>query len=205
MIQILSSILLIPFYLLGSFPTGVLIARLNGFDITAHGSGNVGATNVARVVGKRAGLFTLVGDMAKGLLGVLIASACTSSQTFVAAAGAAVVAGHCFSVPPFLRGGKGVATSFGVIVALSWVCALVALAVFGAVFAVTRIVSLSSLCSAIVVPLTALLINLPDATCVAFIVIAMVVVIRHKENVQRLVEGREPRFQVRHPSDNGTV
>lgn len=197
MTLLLNFLLLVPFYALGAFPTGMLVSRLYGVDITAQGSGNVGATNVARVIGKRAGLATLAGDIIKGCIGVAVASIFSSSQGFVAAAGAAVVCGHCFSLPPVLRGGKGVATSIGVIASLSAYCALVAVAVFGAVFAATRIVSLSSLSAALAVPAAGFVLNLPDTVCLSLVVIALVVILRHRENIQRLVEGREARFEAR--------
>ena len=199
MTEILNVLLLLPFYALGAFPSGVLVSKLYGVDITAHGSGNVGATNVARVIGKRAGVVTLAGDILKGCIGVAIASLCSSSPGFVAAAGAAVVCGHCFSIPPFLQGGKGVATAIGVIASLSVYCALIAVSVFFAVFSASRIVSLSSLSAALVVPVAGFVLNLPDATCLSLVVISLVVILRHRENIQRLVEGRESRFELRKP------
>jgi glycerol-3-phosphate acyltransferase PlsY len=185
---------LLPFYLLGAFPTGVLISRAHGVDISTQGSGNVGATNVARVIGKRAGILTLVGDIFKGVIGVVIASLVSDAQWFPAAVGIALVLGHCFSIPPLLRGGKGVATSIGVVAALSFHCAAVAIITFGAVFSFSRIVSLASITAALVVPLAAFLLNFNEATTVAFTTIALVVVARHEENIRRLIEGREPRF-----------
>lgn len=186
---------LLPFYLLGAFPTGLLISKLHGIDITAQGSGNVGATNVARVIGKRAGLLTLAGDILKGYIGVMIAAFVSSSVAFPAAAGAALVCGHCFSIPPFLRGGKGVATALGMIAALSGVSALITLAVFGVAFALSRIVSLSSLLAALVLPLAAILMNLSEAICLSFVIVSVVVIVRHRQNIQRLIEGAEQPFQ----------
>ena len=188
---------LLPFYLLGAFPTGVLVAKLNGIDITSQGSGNVGATNVARVVGKRAGVLTLVGDIAKGAVGAAIALFCFGDTWAAAAAAAVVVLGHCFSVPPYLRGGKGVATAIGVIAVLDPLTALVAVAAFACSFAASRIVSLSSLIAALVVPTFALIVNLPDWTTISLGAVAAVVIFRHRENIQRLIEGREPRFQAK--------
>lgn len=188
---------ILPFYLLGAFPTGVLVAKLHGIDITSQGSGNVGATNVARVVGKRAGVLTLVGDVAKGAIGAAVAQLCFGDTWAAAAASAAVVVGHCFSVPPYLKGGKGVATAIGVIAVLDPVTALVAVATFACSFAASKIVSLSSLLAALVVPTFALVMNLPDAVTIALGVVAAVVIFRHRENIQRLIEGREPRFQAK--------
>jgi glycerol-3-phosphate acyltransferase PlsY len=188
---------LVPFYLLGAFPTGHLIAKVYGVDITSRGSGNVGATNVARVVGKRAGIFTLLGDMCKGALGVFIAGLIMGDVWFPGAAAVAVVSGHCFSVPPYLKGGKGVATALGVISVLYPSSSMVALVTFGGFFAIWRIVSLASIAATLVVPMWALVTDAPDAVSVALIVIATLIVMRHEQNIKRLIEGREPRFEGR--------
>jgi glycerol-3-phosphate acyltransferase PlsY len=185
---------LLPFYLIGSFPTGTIIAKSYGVDITAQGSGNVGATNVARVIGKRAGILTLLGDVLKGVIGIVVASAMVEATWFPSVAGIALVLGHCFSVPPFLKGGKGVATALGVVLALHPLSAAVAVVSFGVVFAVWKTVSLASISAALVVPVGAFLFNLGEATTVAFATIALVVVARHEENIRRLIEGREPTF-----------
>jgi glycerol-3-phosphate acyltransferase PlsY len=190
----LVALVLVPFYLLGSFPTGFLLAKLRGIDITQQGSGNVGATNVARVLGKKFGILTLGGDLFKGCLGVLIARVCGASDIFVAAVAVALVFGHCFSIPPLLRGGKGVATALGVILALEPVLALVAVGVFGAVFAAWRIVSLASISAALLVPGVALMCGYSDHIAMALVVIGLTLVARHEENIKRLIEGREPAF-----------
>jgi glycerol-3-phosphate acyltransferase PlsY len=188
---------LIPFYLLGSFPTGLLLAKLKGIDITAQGSGNVGATNVARVVGKRAGVFTLLGDALKGALGVVVAGLFVADSWFPSAAAFAVVLGHCFSVPPYLKGGKGVATALGVIAVLYPSSSLVALVTFGAFFGIWKIVSLASIAATLMVPMWALVTNAPDSVSVSLIVIATLIVMRHEQNIKRIIEGREPRFESR--------
>jgi glycerol-3-phosphate acyltransferase PlsY len=185
---------IIPFYLLGAFPTGYLIARAKGIDITARGSGNVGATNVARVVGKRSGILTLLGDLAKGLVGVALVRSFGAADWFVASAAVAIVLGHCFSVPPYLKGGKGVATALGVIVGLEPFLAIVALVSFGGVFAISRIVSLASIAASLLVPMAALVTGVAEADAVALGVIGLVLVARHEENIKRLIAGKEPRF-----------
>ena len=195
MIVILIS--LVPFYLLGAFPTGLLIAKVYRIDITSKGSGNVGATNVARVVGKRAGILTLLGDALKGALGVLIAGLFVGDAWFPGAAAFAVVLGHCFSVPPYLKGGKGVATALGVITILYPSSSIVALATFGACFGIWKIVSLASIAATLVVPMWALVTNASDSVSASLIVIAALIVMRHEQNIRRLIEGREPRFESR--------
>ncbi|MEY4668041.1 MAG: glycerol-3-phosphate acyltransferase [Pseudomonadota bacterium] len=185
---------LVPFYLFGAFPTGHLIAKLYGVDITARGSGNVGATNVARVVGRRAGILTLLGDVLKGALGVIIARIVVDDAWFPGAAAVAVVLGHCLSVPPYLKGGKGVATALGVITVLYPSSSIIALGTFGACFAIWKIVSLASIAATLIVPMWALITNAPDAVSVSFMVIAALIVMRHEQNIKRLIEGREPTF-----------
>ncbi len=188
---------LIPFYLLGAFPTGYLIGKLHGINVTAQGSGNVGATNIARTVGKRAGIFTLLTDVCKGALGVALASWIAGEAWFGGAAGVALVLGHCLSLPPFLKGGKGVATALGVISVLYPSSGLVALIVFGGVFAAWRMVSLAALAATLVVPAWALITNAGDGISVSLMLIAALIVTRHEQNIRRLIEGREPKFSAR--------
>ncbi len=183
---------LLPFYLLGTFPTGILVAKYYGVDITSKGSGNVGATNVGRVIGKKAGILTLVGDLLKGLLAVGLAALISRTEWYAACAAVAVVSGHCFSIPPYLKGGKGVATSLGAILALSPILGLSALAIFGAVFYAKRIVSLASVSAALAVPLIGLGFGHPDYILSALAPITLIVVFRHKQNLDRLVKGTEP-------------
>ena len=195
---------LVPFYLLGAFPTGPLIAKIYGVDITSQGSGNVGATNVARVVGKRAGIFTLLGDVCKGAFGVFIAGLVVGDVWFPSAAAVAVVSGHCFSVPPYLKGGKGVATALGVISVLYPSSSIIALITFGGFFGIWRSVSLASIAATLVVPMWALITNAPDAVSVALIILAALIVMRHEQNIKRLIEGREPRFESRKGESEAT-
>ena len=185
---------IIPFYLLGAFPTGYLLSKLHGIDIASRGSGNVGATNVARVLGERAGILTLMGDVCKGALGVAIAGVIVGESWFSGAAGIAVVLGHCFSIPPFFKGGKGVATALGVISVLYPTSAPVALVVFGLCFGIWKIVSLASIAATLVVPAWALVTNADDAVSFSLMVIAALIVMRHEQNLRRLIEGREPKF-----------
>ena len=185
----------LPFYLLGSFPTGVIIARSVGVDITQRGSGNVGATNVARILGKKLGFLTLLGDFAKGALSVLFAMMLTNSTSFAAAAGAATVAGHCFSIPRILKGGKGVATSLGVIFFLNPILSFAALATFFFILFLTRYVSLASVISATLLPVFASFMGESTDRLIALGAISAIVMLRHAPNIQRLIRGSEPRFK----------
>jgi glycerol-3-phosphate acyltransferase PlsY len=196
---------LLPFYLLGAFPTGLLISKLHGVDIASEGSGNVGATNVARVIGKRAGVFTLLIDVCKGALGVALASWIVGEPWFVGAASFAVVLGHCFSIPTIFKGGKGVATALGVIAVLYPSSSIVALVVFGAFFGMWRIVSLAAIAATLMVPVWALVTNAGDAVSISLMFIAGLIVMRHEQNIRRLIEGREPTFHARKDVSGGPV
>jgi len=152
-------------FALGAIPFGVLLARRHGIDIREHGSGNIGATNVTRVLGPRVGLVVLVLDAAKGVLAVYAAMRLCGMPWVLAGAGFAAVLGHCFS--PFLgwKGGKGVATGFGVFAVLVPELAALAVLVFVATWQLTRVPALGSLAG--VVAMAAILIargNAPYAT-----------------------------------------
>ncbi|HEV8716601.1 MAG TPA: glycerol-3-phosphate 1-O-acyltransferase PlsY [Candidatus Binatia bacterium] len=183
-------------YLCGSMPTGVLIARRLGVEVRKVGSGNIGATNVARSAGKKAGLLTLLGDAGKGLLPVLLVRFLDWGETTLAATAVAALLGHLFS--PFLgfSGGKGVATGLGVFLGLAPYTIVLAFFLFLATFALSRIVSLSSLTAAAAMPLLLLLLAYPRAYVVAGLVIALLVILRHHENITRLWRGQEPKFSL---------
>jgi glycerol-3-phosphate acyltransferase PlsY len=129
----------------GAIPFGVIVARAVGVDIRAHGSGNIGATNVARVIGVAPGLLVLVLDAAKGALPTALAVRCGADPRIVLATGAAAILGHCFSPVLGFRGGKGVATAFGVFLVLTPPLAALAVVVFALVLSVTRVPALGSL------------------------------------------------------------
>lgn len=184
----------IPFYLLGAFPTGLLIAKFHGIDISKHGSGNVGATNIARTLGKKAGFLTLLIDCSKGALAVIIADVLFHDSNLSAITGMLAVMGHCISIPGKLRGGKGVATSLGVITALSPALGGAVLCIFLGVFAAFRMVSVASIVAALSAPALALVFY-PDVLWHSWIAfIAFLVIYKHKDNLERVIEGREPRF-----------
>lgn len=193
---------LVPFYLLGAFPTGHLISKLHGIDIGSKGSGNVGATNVARVLGKKAGVLTLLIDVCKGAFGVALASWMVGEPWFTGGAGLALVLGHCFSIPTKFKGGKGVATALGVISVLYPSSAPVALIVFGVFFGIWRIVSLASIAATMVVPAWALVTGASDAVSLSLMFIAALIVMRHEQNIRRLIEGREPTFALQKKEDS---
>lgn len=182
-------------YLLGSIPSGAWLARLAGVDIRQVGSGNIGATNVTRILGRRFGLITLVADLLKGLAPVAAALWLGLADSAAAATAVAAVAGHSFSI--FLRfsGGKGVATGLGVCLALAPVAALAALLVFAVVAAPTRLVSLASIAGSLALPVTSVLYGYPTPTSLAALTISALIIVRHHENIRRLLAGSESRFR----------
>jgi glycerol-3-phosphate acyltransferase PlsY len=182
-------------YLVGSIPFGFLLARRRGgVDIRRTGSGNVGATNVFRSAGVRAGLMTAVLDVAKGAGAVFAAWALTGTGNAGAAAGVAAVAGHVYPVWLGFRGGKGVATAFGAFTVLAPLPALAVLAIFGAVVRVTRYVSAGSVAAAVSLgPLVYISAGPPAATRAAFVV-GCLILFAHRSNLARLLAGSERRL-----------
>lgn len=182
----------------GSIPWGLLLTKwVAGVDVRTIGSGNVGATNVSRALGRKWFFVVFALDAAKGALPVIFFPALAGhpgAEWLRVACGLAAVLGHVFN--PFLafKGGKGVATAAGVILALEWLPALAALGVFLVVLAIFRYVSLASICAAVALaPLTYLL--GPSAEVVVFSVLAAsVVVLRHRANLGRIANGSEPRI-----------
>jgi glycerol-3-phosphate acyltransferase PlsY len=181
-------------YLAGSIPTGVLLARRSGIDVRRAGSGNIGATNVARTAGRMLGILTLVGDAAKGLLPVLAARALALDAAAVATVGVAAIAGHVFSVFLGFRGGKGVATGFGVLLGLDPSATIVPIVAFAVGFAASRIVSVGSLAAAVVAPIALWLFGEPPSIVLGSTVMAALIISRHAENISRLLAGTEHRF-----------
>lgn len=182
-------------YLMGSVPTGLLVARWRGVDIRAAGSGNIGATNVLRAVGPLAALVVLIVDPLKGVIAVAVPTALGVGPWWVAGAALAAVLGNCFNVFLGFRGGKGVATSLGVFAIIDPWVTLAALAVFGLVLGFGRLVSLASLVGVCSAPF--MLVLLGDASIskvtLAF-ALALVSVWRHRENLSRLAAGTERRL-----------
>ncbi len=180
-------------YLLGSIPTAYLMGwTLRGIDIRTVGSGNVGATNVFRTIGKMAGISTLLIDTAKGFLAVELALIYCGGEFWPLVAGIAAVAGHSWSLWVNFRGGKGVATSAGVFLALLPGPMGVALLVFAAAFGVSRRVSVGSILAAGALPLAALFLGSPPARVILSVILSIVVIVRHIPNIRRLLRGEEP-------------
>jgi len=182
-------------YLLGSLSFGLLIARVYGrADLRHSGSGNIGATNVARTMGKTAGILTLLGDGAKGLVAVLCALKWGQASMLPALAAVAAVLGHMFPLYHGFRGGKGVATALGVLLPTLPLPLLGGLIVWLVVVAIWRYVSAGSMLAALVVPLLAVLGSYPVPLVMAATMIALLVLYKHRENLCRLRQGRESKF-----------
>ena len=180
-------------YLLGSVPFGMVMAWLFGLgDLRQVGSGNIGATNVLRTGNKLAAALTLIGDAGKGGAAVLIARALVGEDA-AQVAGLAAFFGHLFPVFLVFRGGKGVATFLGVLIALAWPVGLACCAVWLAVAAAFRYSSLAALGAALSAPLWGLALGRPDIVGLA-IALAALVVVTHRTNIRRLGAGTEPKI-----------
>jgi glycerol-3-phosphate acyltransferase PlsY len=190
-------------YLLGSIPFGKIIAKkVARIDITKHGSGNIGATNVAREVGTLWGLLTLTLDLFKGFLPVFLlwphfSGTVPSGDWNIAVVSLAALLGHQFSVFEKFRGGKGVATALGVYLAVSPFSCLVALSIFVAVVFVWDIISLASMISAASMPLLLSLMGYPFPVIGAAVVATALIVLKHRDNIARIRTGQERKWRNR--------
>ena len=193
--MILKFLLIIFAYLLGSIPTGLLLSRaLAGKDPRQQGSRNIGATNVMRTIGKTLGIITLLGDVLKGIIPVVIAQWLIKDNYWVAGTGLAAFLGHCFPVYLRFRGGKGVATALGVFLPLAPLAVVLDIFFFAGVAATSRIVSVGSILAAVAMPVLIWLLGYPLPSVILGICIAMLIIYRHKENIQRLLAGGENRL-----------
>ena len=183
-------------YLVGAVPIGWLVARRFGVaDIRQHGSGNIGATNVLRTLGRGPAVLTLLADVLKGYGALMLGAALGGAEPVAtAAATVAAVAGNCWSVFLGFQGGKGVATGLGALLRTVPLATLAAFPVFVVVVATTRYVSLGSLLAAACVPLGAVILGYPRASAVAALAVAAIVIGRHHDNIARLRAGTEARF-----------
>ena len=200
-------LVLLEAYLFGSIPCGYLAGRRSGVDVRKHGSGNIGATNVLRVVGKRWGFAVFFADALKGFVAVRLAiylasqtpAAVPYTEFYAILAAAACVAGHSFPVWLRFKGGKGVATSAGSLAGVTPIAALTIFLVWLVVFTVTRYVSLASIVAATALPVVVgilVVTNQTQGTVLFYFsaVMTALVVWRHRSNISRLLNGTEPRF-----------
>jgi len=192
-------------YPLGSIPTGFLVAKARGVDIRTVGSGNIGATNVFRILGKPAGVFVLLADALKGWLAVFVVAKLVSGwfypgaglqarEWFAICAGVGAILGHNYTCWLYFKGGKGIATSAGVLVALVPVPLLIILGIWIVVFAFSRYVSLASILAAFTLPFAAWLVGESRAIIIVTAVLAALAIYKHKANIKRLMNGTENRI-----------
>jgi glycerol-3-phosphate acyltransferase PlsY len=180
-------------YLLGSIPFGIVLARVFGLgDLRSIGSGNIGATNVLRTGNKTAAALTLILDGGKGAAAVLIARS-LAPEDAVQLAGTAAFLGHCFPIWLKFQGGKGVATFLGVLLALFFPLGLAACATWLATAAILRISSLAALTAALLAPVWAGMLGQPQAVAMA-VALATLIFLRHRPNIERLLNGTEPKI-----------
>ena len=192
-------------YLLGSIPSGFLVGKARGVDIRSLGSGNIGATNVFRFLGTPAGVLVLLADALKGWLAVSVAATCLGSWAYPGAgslaaewfrivAGVCAVLGHNYTCWLYFKGGKGIATSAGVLVALVPYALLIILGVWIIVFGLSRYVSLASICASISLPFATAITGCSLTLIVITSAMTLLAVYKHKSNIKRLIDGTEHRF-----------
>jgi glycerol-3-phosphate acyltransferase PlsY len=201
--MLIETLLIIAAYLIGSIPTGVIVGRIRGFDPRAVGSGNIGTSNVARAGGTSAAVMTFVGDVLKGAIPIIIARAAGCPAATIAWVGLAAFIGAICSVFLFFQGGKGIAAALGIWLAISPMVMLFALGAFAVVFAISRIMSLASMAAAIVLPPAVAILGLPHHYLLLAILMTALALFRHRENIQRLSRGEEPRFQPKRSGSAG--
>lgn len=191
-------ILLIPLsYLLGSVPTGLLLTKaFSKQDPRQVGSQNIGATNIYRAAGKTLALMTLVGDALKGFIPVSLAMLSHFSEVWIALAGIATFLGHLYPVFLSFKGGKGVATALGIFVALCPGAVVIDFFLFAGILATWRIVSVSSMSAASLMPVLLWMITGSQPYLMMSICVAVLIIYRHKANIQRLISGRENRIEL---------
>ena len=194
--MLLSSLLLLALgYLLGSMPNGYLAGRwLKGIDLRQCGSGSTGATNVLRNVGKAPALVVFLLDVGKGALAVLLAKSFGLNDWVQVLAGLASLAGHIWPVWLGWKGGKAVATGLGMFLGLAWPVGLACFGLFIAVISISRIVSLSSVVAVIGLPVLMVLAGANGASISVSVVASVMVLWRHRSNIERLIAGTEPRI-----------
>jgi len=187
-------LLIVGAVLMGSIPFGVLIARVRGVDLKKVGSGNIGATNVLRTMGKAPALLTLTGDVLKGTIPVLAAKYFLHNPTLEGIVGLAVILGHNFSLFLRLRGGKGVATSIGVLFVYSPYAAAATVVLWLAAIFLTKYSSLGAIVSFGLLPVSMYLFDNSREKLIVSFMIAALLMLRHADNMNRLMRGTEPRI-----------
>lgn len=188
----INGILVLFAYLSGSISTAIIICKIMRLpDPRSQGSGNPGATNILRLAGKKAAAITLIGDLLKGLIPVLVASALTSNTTTLALTGLFAFLGHLYPIFFRFQGGKGVATVLGVLIGLSWPVALAVLITWLGMTYIFKISSLSALTAALLAPLYMWLLEPAPTYLTLMIFLSTLLIWRHRSNIRKLLEGTE--------------
>ena len=181
-------------YLIGSIPCGVLVAKTKNVNIREHGSGNIGATNITRILGRTEGIVTLLGDSLKGISALWLSSFIFENPPELAFIGFMAFLGHLFSIFLKFKGGKGVATGLGIFLYLTPLALLGAVLVFSITFFTSRYVSLSSILGALSLPVAGTFLLVPQVYIFLGLIIATLIIIKHLENILRLLAGTESKF-----------
>lgn len=181
-------------YLLGSANSSLIVGRFYSVDIRKHGSGNAGTTNTLRTLGKKAAVFVLLGDLLKGVLAYLAGCYITGGALGGMFGGTAAILGHVWPVYFGFKGGKGVLTSLAVLLMIDWQVALVLLGIFLVIVLVTRYVSLGSVISAVLFPIVSLILDRGFETIAFSAFIAVLIIVMHRSNIKRLLEGTESKI-----------
>ena len=177
-------------FLIGSIPTGQIIARSRGIDLQQAGSGNIGATNVLRTTGRLPAFFTLIGDMFKGIMAVLLARYFEVGILYEGMIGIMAVLGHNFSIFLNFRGGKGVATSLGALIVYAPLAGLATIVLWLVTVLITRYSSLGAIISFSLLPLTVLLFDAKEKLPIS-VLMSIILLMRHRDNIGRLIQGTE--------------
>ena len=188
------SILCLLAYLCGSIPFGMLIAKTQNIDIREYGSGNIGATNVTRIIGKKLGFITLVGDVLNGWIIVFLASQWVEKPILIALAGFMVFFGHLYSIFLRFKGGKGVATGLGIFSFIMPLPTLFSSGIFVLILKLSGYVSLSSILAAISLPILGIFFKIPLPYIYLASIVGLFTLQKHHENIIRIVQGTEAKF-----------
>ena len=182
-------------YLMGSVSFSILMSKLFlGGDVRKKGSGNAGATNMARVYGMKAGVFTLLGDMLKAVISMVVGWILLGDNG-IAVGGLACLIGHCFPVLHGFHGGKGVSVGAAIALAVDWRVFLVVVAAFLLAALLSRKVSLGSVCGSVAITVAALIFHVSTPRLILSIIGMIIVIFQHRENLSRLIKGTEPDFK----------
>ncbi len=185
-------VVLLVSYLLGSIPFGFIIGKIKGIDVRKYGSGNIGTSNVGRILGKKAAIITLLGDGVKGLIAVLLARVLLDGDTsWLAVAGIASIIGHNWTVFLKFKGGKGVTTTYGAFLGIAWLPALATILTWVLVTLTTKKSSVAALISAPCAPLFAYLFGAPLPAILFAVLTFIMIYARHTENIKRILSGTE--------------